>query len=89
MAESRKRAILSSATLDFGSVAAETTAELTATVQGVRPGMVALANAASAEAGLVVSAYVSDNDEVTVRVANVTAGAIDPASQSFNIAVIA
>lgn len=88
MAESRKRAILSTATIDVAQVAAGATGETTTTVKGARPGMVAMANAASAEAGLVVSAYVSDNDEVTIRVANVTGLAVDPADQEYLIAVI-
>lgn len=89
MAESRKRAILASATLDFASIAANTASELTVTVAGAAVGDVVAVGAPDAiEAGLIVSGYVSDVNEVTVRVANVTVGAVDPASADFSVAVI-
>jgi hypothetical protein len=87
MAESGKRLIMATATLDFGSVSANDDAELTASVGGAEVGQVATVSAPSLDSGLVASAYVSAAGTVTVRVSNVTAGAIDPASQDFYLAV--
>ena len=91
MAESAKRAILHTATLDFGSIAANTTAEATVTLpanMNVRTGAVVSVSAPSLEAGLVATGYVSAANEVKVRVGNVTVGAVDPASQAFYLAVV-
>lgn len=77
-----------SATLDFGSIAAGTTAELTVTVTGAATTDDVTANPASSlEAGLVWSAVVTSANTVTIRVANVTTGAIDPASRSWRVRV--
>lgn len=75
--------------LNFGSIAAGTTAELTATVTGAAVGNVtAIATPnTTIEAGLIWSAYVSAADTVTVRLANVTSGAIDPANKGWRIDV--
>jgi hypothetical protein len=73
-----------SATLDFGSIAAQTTAELTITVTGSASGDTCYASPATGiEANLVWSAFVSASNTVTVRVANITGAAIDPASRSW------
>jgi hypothetical protein len=88
MAESRKRAILSSATVDFDSVAAGGVEIEAVTVRGARTGDVVLVNSPSAEVGLSVDAYVSDTDEVTIRAFNPTGAPIDPASQDFSLAII-
>lgn len=87
MAESGKRQILHTATLDFGSIGAGATAELTEAVIGVAAGMVVTVSAPSLEANLIATAFASDTDEITVRVGNISAGAIDPASQDFLIAI--
>lgn len=87
MPESHKRAILATATLDFGSVSANDDAELTASVGGAQLGSVVAVSAPSLDSGLVASGYVSAAETVTVRVSNVTVGAIDPASQDFLISV--
>lgn len=72
------------ATLDFGSIAAQTTAELTITVTGCVAGDdVSVTPANGIETGLVWCGYVSASDTVTVRLANVTVAAIDPASRSW------
>ena len=80
--------LLATATLNFGSIGAGATAELTTTVTGAATGDLVTVNAASLESGLVVGeAYVSAADTVTVRVGNITAAPIDPVSQSFLIRV--
>lgn len=76
------------ATLDFGSIAAVTGLELTITVAGAAAGdAVALAPPATMTAGLVWSGRVSAANTVTVRVSNITAGALDPASATWGAAV--
>ena len=77
-----------SAALDFPSIAAGATAVLTITVTGAAAGSVAVASPTGAiEAGLVWCAWVSTANVVTVRVANVTSGAIDPASRVWTAKV--
>lgn len=75
-------------TLDFGSIAAQADAELTGTVTGAKTGQPVVVSAPDLEDDLVATAYVSATDTVTVRVTNPSAGAIDPASQSFYVACI-
>jgi hypothetical protein len=78
-----------SAALDFGSIAAQTCAELTISATGaatdspVAPGW-----PAALEAGLTGIMRVSSADTITVRLCNVTAAAIDPASRTFSGRVI-
>jgi hypothetical protein len=90
MPESFKRAIMVQATIDFASIAANVDDENTVVVNGVfnNGTEVVAVSAPALEVGLVVSGFVSDVNEVTVRVSNVTIGAIDAADQAFNIAVI-
>lgn len=85
--ESAKREIVATANLDFASIAANDDDELTATVAGVKLGQVASVSAPSLDSGLVATAYVSAANTVTVRVSNVTAGAIDAAAQDFFLSV--
>lgn len=81
-------AITATGALDFPSIAAATTAELTLTVTGAATGdTVALGPPATLETGLVATGFVSAADTVTVRLANVTAGAIDPASATWRATV--
>jgi hypothetical protein len=78
--------------LDFGSIAAHTTAELTITVTGVAVGdSVVLSPNTSPmfEAGLIPFAFVSAPNTVTVRMLNGTAGAIDPAAFNWRVLVFA
>lgn len=79
-----------SATLDFGSVSAQSFADLTVTVTGAATGdCVSLGvPTASITAGIVYSAWVSATNTVTVRAHNYTAGALDPASGSFKAAIV-
>lgn len=76
-------------TLAFPSIAAQSSADLTITVDGAEEGqVVALGIPAAIEAGLVFNAFVSAANTVTVRASNVTAGAIDPVdTHSFTVKV--
>jgi hypothetical protein len=76
------------AALDFGSIAAGATAELTITVAGAASGDAARATPANGiEAGLVWSAYCSAANTVTIRLANITAAAINPAARNWRAEV--
>lgn len=80
---------IASAVLDFPSVAAAGQAELTVDVDGAAVGDPVVVGAPAAlEAGLVVGGRVSAADVVTVRVTNVTAAPIDPASATWKVAVV-
>lgn len=77
------------ATLDFPSIAAQSSADLTITVTGAATGdRVALGPPINLNAGLVPYGFVSAADTVTVRVTNVTAGALDPTSAGWKVAVL-
>jgi hypothetical protein len=79
-----KNALDFSASLDFGSIAAQACAELTISATGAAANdPVAPAWPAGLEAGLAGIMRVSAADTVTVRLCNVTASAIDPADQTF------
>lgn len=70
------------ANLDFGSIAAGASADLTLTVTGAVSTDVAVASPQSAlEAGLIWNAFVSAADTVTVRMTNITGAPIDPANR--------
>lgn len=73
--------------LDVASVATATSAEQTFTVNGVKSGdIVVSVNKPSATAGLgVVNARVSADDTVALTFMNTTAGALDPASETYTI----
>lgn len=78
-----------SASLNFPSIAAGATAELTITVTGAATGdAVALAPPATLEAGVVGFGRVSSANTVTVRLANVTSGAVDPAAATWGVTVL-
>lgn len=64
--------------------------ELTTVVNGVQNtgAEIVVVSTPDLEAGLVASGYVSAVNEVTIRVSNVTTGAIVPADQQYNLAVI-
>ena len=81
MPESRKRAVLVSDSLDFPSIAAGETAELTITNDDARAGdVVALGPPAFLDVGLIATGYVNASDEIVVRLHNTTAAAIDPSA---------
>lgn len=75
------------AALDFGSISASTTAELTVSINGVTTSgwSVSVSPTSALDAGIMWSAYVSAANTVTVRLANITGGAIDPAATDFVI----
>lgn len=76
------------ATVDLGSVAADTSEEETATVTGVRSGDIVIVRKPTLEAGIVIAdARVSADDTVTLQVVNATAGAIDAASETMDFIV--
>lgn len=82
-------ALVGSATLDFGSIAAGLSADLTITVTGAEVGDCVVPSAPAAlNAGLTVFAFVSAANTVTVRLVNNTAGAVDAASATFNVVVL-
>jgi hypothetical protein len=78
------RVLTGSATLNFGSIAAHTTAELTIAVPGAVAGnWCGVSPDGAPESGLLWSGYVSATDTVTVRMLNGTAGSINPASRDW------
>lgn len=87
--EQAQLGLFASAALDFPSVAAAGQQELTITVTGAAVGdAVMLAPPATLTAGLVATARVSAANTVTVRLSNITAGALDPASATWGARVI-
>lgn len=78
-----------SATLTFTSIAAGTTQSQTVACTGAVVGnAVAVGAPAAIATGFVWSGYVSATDVVTVRVANVTSGALTPAALVWNVSVV-
>lgn len=79
-----------SATLDFGSTAANTVTDLTITVTGAASGDIVTLGVpnGSVPAGGTFFAWVSATNTVTVRFANNTTGALDPASGTFKVKLI-
>lgn len=75
--------------LDFPSIPANSTAEMTMTVTGAVLGdNVIVTPLGAPEAGLIWGGYVSTTNTVVVRLANVTTSAIDPANRSFNVNLV-
>ncbi len=77
------------ANLNFGSIAAGLTEDLTITLTGAVVGDLVVAAAPNLEAGASYSAFVSAADTVTVRLVNNTAGALDAAAADWTVAVLA
>lgn len=76
------------ATVDLGSVAANTSEEETATVSGVKSGDVVVCLDSALEAGIVIAnARVSAADEVTLQVINTTGSGVDAASKTLTFLV--
>lgn len=83
-----KGQLLRNPTLDFPSIAAGTSSDLTVTVYNAVAGMqVELGLPSTFPAGLVATAFVSANDTVIVRLTNITASAIDPVSAQYKVTV--
>ena len=78
-----------SATVDLGSVAANTTEEETATVTGVKVGDFVVCSKPTLEAGLaILNARVSAADTVILTVGNFTGVAINEGSETLTFLVI-
>jgi len=76
-------------TLDFPSVAAGATSTLTISVPGATTGDdVLLSFVTAPTVGLVFQPWVSATDVVSLRVTNVTAGAVDAASADYRVTVL-
>lgn len=85
----RRQVLQATATLNFPSIAAAASADLTIAVAGALVGEpVALALPAAPQAGLVFISFVSAADTVTIRAMNITAGAVDAPAVDFTVAVI-
>ena len=81
--------LTATAALDFGIIAAATSADLTITVTGAAVNdSVTLGLPAAPTAGIIYQAFVSAANTVTVRVTNITAASIDPLSQTFRVTTI-
>ena len=80
--------LTASSTTDVASISANAEQEFTISVPGANTGSVVAVSAPSLETGGVATAYVSAADTVTVRVSNVTEVSLDPASQTFYVAVL-
>lgn len=77
------------ATLDPASVAANTSAEQTFTVSGLTTDDNVVVNKPSVTAGIgIVNARVSAANTLAITFMNSTAGAIDPASEQYEITAI-
>lgn len=74
------------ATINPASIAAATSAEQTFTVTGLAVGDIPVVVKPTATAGVgIVNARVSATDTLAVTFMNATAGALDPASESYTI----
>lgn len=74
--------------LDFPSVASLASQDLTVDMRGAKVNMKVDATPPSTlESGLITQAWVSSNNTVTVRLTNITAGAIIPAPGQFTVSV--
>jgi len=84
----REGVVFKEFTLDIASITAATSAEQTVTVKGLRIGYPCLVwpTGGSFEANANIgAAWCSAKDTLKFRVTNPTAGAIDPASQTFAV----
>lgn len=77
------------ATLDFGSISAAATVDLTITVTGAAVGdAVAIGLPAAPAAGIVFFGFVSGANTVTIRAMNITGSGVDPSSATYRATVI-
>jgi hypothetical protein len=78
------------AALNFGSIAAAASEDLTIAVTGAVVGdPVFLGLPAAPTAGIIFQCFVSASDVVTVRATNITGAPVDPASADYRVAVLA
>lgn len=72
--------------VDHGSVSANSTAEKTVTVPGLKTGDFVAVNKPSHESGLgIVNARVSANNTLAIQAMNTTGSAIDEASETYTV----
>lgn len=76
-----------SADLNFPSVSAGGTQDLTINVPGARGGDLVTLGLPAPDSGIVFEAWVSSNDTVTVRAHNITGSPINPASATFRVLI--
>ena len=82
------KALTATATLDFGSIAAGASEDLTITVSGAVVGYsTSYGLPASPAAGITWSSFVSSSNTVTIRATNVTLTPVDPASATYRATV--
>ena len=80
---------LLTATVDLGSVAANTTEEETATVSGVKLGDFVLVSKSKLSAGILLgTCRVTAADTVAIQVVNTTGSAVDASSETMTFVVI-
>ena len=80
--------LFGSATIDFGSVAANAAADSDITVTGARPNDFVLASPpGTPDAEMVYIGFVESNNTVTVRACNQSTGAVNPASGTYKVLV--
>lgn len=76
------------ATLDFGSIAANLAADLDVTINGARANDICLVGPpGSPDAEITFTAFVESANTVTVRAANNSAGAVNPAAGTYRVIV--
>ncbi len=75
------------ASLDFPSIAANTSADLTVTVASASLNDVVTIGAPNIVAGIGITGFVSAAGTVTVRAENNSAGAINPVAQTYRVMV--
>tara|TARA_R110002124_G_scaffold281430_1_gene455708 strand:- start:66438 stop:68144 length:1707 start_codon:yes stop_codon:yes gene_type:complete len=74
--------------LNFSSIAAGASEEIAVKVMNIDSNMTATVGLPSTiEAGLIANAYVSNDNEVTIRLTNITGSPIDPAEAVFKVMV--
>lgn len=89
VAEAEKAVLTAMVSLNFPSINAAASSDLTITVAGAAVGdAVALGLPAAPTAGLVFDAFVSAANTITVRATNITAGAVDAAAATYRATVI-
>lgn len=84
------QALTKTVTLNFPSVSAQSQQSLTVTVTGARSTgtPLVLVQPAADVSGVIFTGAVTADNTVTVYAKNYTAGAIDPASQTYRITVL-
>ena len=82
-----KRTFTGSLIFDFGNILAQSQATTTLVVSGTLIGDVVIVRPTTAVNGIILDGSVTANGTVTIRAVNYSAGAIDPASQTYRVIV--